>query len=104
MKPAMPPLPPVMPPESPLAAHARDERLDAVGAARRRDGRQDVAVDDGLHARALDVHDRRFAGDRHRLFEAADAEVGVDRGHEVAGELDAVALDGVKPGSVNVTV
>jgi hypothetical protein len=46
MKPAMPPLPPVMPPESPRSAgSARDQRLDAGGAARRRDGREDVAVE-----------------------------------------------------------
>ena len=51
-----------------------------------------------LHARALDVDDRRLAGDRDRLFERADAQVGVDRGDEVAAQLDALAFDGAETG------
>ena len=81
-----------------VAAHPGHERLDAGGASRRRDRRQDVLVDDGLHARALHVDDRRLAGDGDRLFEAADAQVGVDRGDEVAAQLDALALDGAEAG------
>ena len=84
MKPAIPPLPPVMPPESPLAAHARDHAWMPL--AFREDGMavEDVAVDDGLHPRALHVDDRRLAGDGDCFFQAADAHIGVDRRDEVA--------------------
>ena len=98
IKPAIPPLPPVMPPASPLLLIPGNQGLNAGGAARRGDGRQDIAVDDGLDARALHVHDRRFAGNGDRLFEVADAQVAVDRGDEVATELDALALHGIEPG------
>ena len=44
------------------------------------------------------------AGDRDRLLERADAQVGVDGGGEVGRQLDAVAAAPMlKPGSVNVT-
>ena len=81
-----------------VGAHARNQRLNAVGAARRRNGREHIAVEDGLHARALHVDDRRLAGDGDGLFEVADAQVAVHRRDEVATELDAVTLDGREPG------
>ena len=46
----------------------------------------------------------RLAGDRDRLLDAADLQVGVDRRVERTRQLDAVALEGAEPGSVNVTV
>ena len=61
MLPAPPPVPPVMPPESPSSDHPRNQRLDAGGVSRGRDGRQDVPVHRALHLRALDVDDRRLA-------------------------------------------
>ena len=87
MKPAMPPLPPVMPPESPVVRPTVKPGMSAWMPLAPRDDGMAVRTSrssDGLHARALDVHDGRLAGDRDRLFEAADAQVGVDRGHEVA--------------------
>ena len=66
--------------------------------------RDDVVVEHRLTAHALHVDDRRFAGDRDRLLERADPEIGVHRGGERAGELDAFAPDGLKPVSVKVTV
>ena len=47
--------------------------------------------------RALHVDDRRLAGDRDRLGDVADPQVGVHRGDERAGQLDAFAPDGVEP-------
>ena len=58
----------------------------------------DVAAQHGLALGVLDVDDRRFADDRDRFGDRADLQVGVDRGGEGAGQLDAVALDGVEPG------
>ena len=81
-----------------VAAHPWNQGLDAGGVSRRGDRRDDVPVDDVLHARALDVHDRRFAGDRDGLFERADSQLGADRGDEVATQLDALAFHGVETG------
>jgi hypothetical protein len=50
-----------------------------------------------LGARARDVDDRRFAGDRHCFLHAADAEIAVDRGDEATGQLDPIALDRGEP-------
>ena len=98
MLPAVPPVPPVMPPESPLvlipgtSAWMPVAFLDVGIAAMT--SRSMI----GLHPRALDVDDRRFAGDRDRLFERADSQIGVDRGDEVAAQLDAFALHRVETG------
>ena len=81
-----------------VAAQPRNQRLDTGGVSRRGDRRDHIPVDDGLHARALDVNDRRFAGDGDRLFERADSQLDVDRGDEVATQLDALAFDGVEAG------
>ena len=47
---------------------------------------------------ALHVHDRRFASDRDRFLEGADAHLGVDGRRERAGQIDAIPLDGVEAG------
>ena len=47
---------------------------------------------------ALHVDDRRLAGDGDRLLERADLQLGVDRRGERAGQLDAFAPNGLKPG------
>jgi hypothetical protein len=43
---------------------------------------------------ALDVDDRRLAGDGHGLFHRADLQVGIDRRGEVRRQLDRFAFDG----------
>ena len=60
--------------------------------------RQHFLVDDVLHARALHVDGRRFAGDGHSLFERADSQLGADGCDEVATQLDALAFHGVETG------
>ena len=86
----------MLPPESSLRAHPGDQRGDAGRVARHRDRGDDVLADRLLNFHALHVDDRRFAGDRDRLFEGADFQVAVDGGDEGASQLDAVALDGAE--------
>ena len=78
--------------------HRRHELEERAVRARGRQGRDDVAVHRRLATDALHVHDRRFAGDRDRLLEAADAQVGVDGAGERSRQLDAFAPDGVEAG------
>ena len=78
--------------------HPRDEDRQVDEAAPGRNGRDDVGGDRALLFRALDVDERRFAGDRDRLGDVANPEVGVHRGHERPGQLDAFPLDGIEPG------
>ena len=47
---------------------------------------------------ALDVDERRFAGDRHGFGHRADLQVDVQRRREVRAELDALAPEGGEPG------
>ena len=81
-----------------VAAQPGNQRLDASGVPRRGDRRDHIPVDDGLHSRALDVNDRRFAGDCDRLFKRANSQLDADRGDEVATQLDALTFDGVETG------
>src|SRR5207253_2197011 len=50
-----------------------------------------------LAPHALNVDDRRLAGDRNGFRYTADFQLGVDRCGERAGQLDALALDGAEP-------
>ena len=79
-----------------VAAQPRNQGLDTGSVSRRGDRRDHVPVDDGLHARALDVDDGRFASDCDRLFERADSQLDADGGDEVAAQLDALTFDGVE--------
>ena len=79
-----------------VAAQPRNQGLDTRRVSRRGDRRDHIPVDDGLHSRALDINDRRFAGDRDGLFERADSKLDADRGDEVTTQLDAFTFDGVE--------
>ena len=63
---------------------------------RRSESRSTTSLLTSAALRALDVDDRRFAGDRDRFLERADPQVGVHRGDERARQLDAFALDGAE--------
>ncbi len=80
-----------------LGLDGRHQQHHAGVAARGRDAGQDVARDRRLTGHALDVHDRRLAGDGDGFFHRADAQVGVHAGGQRSGQLDAVTLDGRKP-------
>src|SRR5206468_3758253 len=82
----------------PAAAHPRDESLNAAARSRRGNRRENVLTHGLLGADALHVDDRRLARDRNRLFERADLQVGIDRRHEGAADLDPFALDGAEAG------
>ena len=59
---------------------------------------ENLAVEHLGPRRRLHVDDRRRARDGHRLFERADAQLGVDRHRERRGELQLVANDGGEAG------
>ena len=86
-----------------VAAHPRHQRLNAGGASRRRDRRQHFLVDDVLHARALHVDDRRFAGDGHGLFEAPTRRSALTVATKSPLSSMPSRFTVLKPGSVNVT-
>ena len=65
--------------------HAGQQRRHARVVARRRQRVELLARDDVRSLRVLHVDERRVAGHRHRLFERADPQLGVDRRREVAG-------------------
>src|SRR5262245_59231230 len=77
---------------------SRQERREVGGVPARWDLMNQLLTEHELALRVLDVDDWRFAGDRDRLFERADAHVGVDRCREGPGQLDALALDGIEAG------
>ena len=81
-----------------VAAHTWNQGLDTRSVSRRGDRRDDIPVDNGLHSRALDVNDRRFAGDCDRLFEGADSQLDADGGDEITTQRDALTFDGVETG------
>ena len=87
---------PVMLPESVAWFIPGNQGLDAVDVPRGGNGGEDVLADRLLRPRALDVDDRRFAGDGDRFLERADFQVAVDRRDERARQLDAFALDGAE--------
>ena len=64
---------------------------------------ENVPADDLLRPRALHVDDRRLAAHRNRFLDRADRQFGVHGRHEVPRQLDAFALDELKPGSETVT-
>ena len=78
--------------------HIGHQRHQVVVSPRRRQRADHVVVHDRLQPHALDVDDRRLAGDGDGLFERPDRQVGVDRGDEGPGQLDAFALDAAEPG------
>jgi hypothetical protein len=78
----------VLPPE----VHPRDQGAQRGPGSARREDVEDRAIHDLLPRRALEVNHRRLAGDRDRLFEPADAQVGVDAGVERALQHHAFAL------------
>ena len=69
------------------------ELTHALDRAAGRDRVEGIAVEHLRLGRALDVHDRRRAGDGQRLFERADLELDVDGHREVGRQLEALALD-----------
>src|SRR5215813_14116825 len=81
-----------------VPGHAGNDRLEAGDAPRCRDRRDDVPVDAGLRFRALDVHDRRLAGDRDRFLKGANSEVAVDSSDKGPAQLDAFAFHRAEAG------
>ena len=78
--------------------HAGHQRRQARVVARRRQRIEQVAVQHVRPLRALHVDDRRVAGDRDRLLERADAEIGVDRHREVGRQIEAFAPERIEAG------
>ena len=75
---------------------AGDELADRLNHAAARQVVDRVAIEDlGVHGRRR-VDDRRLAGDRDRLGQLADAQVGVDGRRELGREDDALAPDGLE--------
>ena len=97
--------PPRRPPTSsvPRDGHAGDEDGDVLDVARRGQLGDEAALQHVLPHGALHVDDRCFAGDGDRFLDPADAELGVNRRSEVAGELDALRCTVAKPASAKVT-
>ena len=78
--------------------HAVQRRADAPDVSPGRHGFEQLVAEHLLLDRALDVDDRRLAGDGDALFERANPHLDVDGGGEVGGELDALAAHGVEAG------
>ena len=72
------------------AGHELTHALDRAAGRNRVEG---IAVEHLRLGRALDVHDRRRAGDGQRLFERADLELDVDGHREVGRQLEPLTLD-----------
>jgi hypothetical protein len=80
----------------PACDDARERGADVPHHPAARQHVEEVAVDDLLQHRALDVHERRLAGDGDGLLERSDFHVAVD-GRDRAGlQRDAVALEGAE--------
>ena len=92
-----------MPPASLALLMPGNQRLDAGGVPRLGIARENVLAHRLLRLRALDVDDRRFAGDRDRFLERADFQVAIHVATKEPVSSMPSRLTVLKPGSVNVT-
>ena len=79
--------------------HAGNQRADGRGLLRsERRAVEHVARHHALLDHILHVHGRGRSGNRDRFLDGADAQVGIHRGGEGSGQLDALAFDAAEAG------